>query len=174
MSKKLNLGCGKDIKPDYINLDRVKLPGVDVVHDLNKFPWPFKNNEFDEILCKHVIEHLMDFGKTMKEIHRIIKPGGVVKIIVPHFTSKAAFDPTHKHFFTYDTFDCFLKNWQTHYYYDFHFDEITKKKIMFGKKYAIWNWIIEPIANLFPNIYENTILRIFPAMELYVQIVKRE
>ena len=46
---KLNIGCGKKILNGYINLDVVKLPGVDIVHDLNKYPWPFKDNYFDEI-----------------------------------------------------------------------------------------------------------------------------
>jgi len=39
-STKLNIGCGKDIKEDYVNLDSVKLPEVDVVHNLDKYPWP--------------------------------------------------------------------------------------------------------------------------------------
>lgn len=44
--KKLNLGCGKDIKAGYVNLDIVKLDGVYVVWDVNKLPLPFKKEEF--------------------------------------------------------------------------------------------------------------------------------
>ncbi len=55
---KLNLGCGKQIKEDYTNLDKVALEGVDVVHDLDVFPYPFRDNTFDEILCSHVLEHV--------------------------------------------------------------------------------------------------------------------
>ena len=44
MMKKLNLGCGTDIKKGYINLDVAKLDGVDVVHDINRLPLPFKEN----------------------------------------------------------------------------------------------------------------------------------
>lgn len=158
MSKKLNLGCGGDIKPDYINVDRIKLPGVDIVHDLNRSPWPFKNNEFDEILCKHVIEHLDDIEKVMKELLRILKPTGKIIIISPHFTSANAYgDITHKHFFGYKAFDKY---------------NVIKKKIIFGKRFAIWNYLIEPIANLFPNFYESTPFRIFPALELYVELTK--
>ena len=40
--KKLHLGCGKVIKKGFINLDSVKLKGVDVVHNLDVYPWPFK------------------------------------------------------------------------------------------------------------------------------------
>lgn len=48
---KLNLGCGKDIKDGYINLDVRYIKGVDVVCNLNSFPYPFQNDVFDEIYC---------------------------------------------------------------------------------------------------------------------------
>ena len=66
--KKLNLGCGKDIKKGYINIDQSKLDGVDVVHDLNKYPWPFPKNYFDEVYARDAIEHLKDIFKVMNEI----------------------------------------------------------------------------------------------------------
>jgi predicted SAM-dependent methyltransferase len=56
--KRLNVGCGLNIKKDWINLDLHKLEGVDVVHDIEKIPWPFEDNYFDEIECFHVLEHV--------------------------------------------------------------------------------------------------------------------
>jgi predicted SAM-dependent methyltransferase len=55
---KLNIGCGKKILEGYVNLDKIKLPGVDVVQDLNKYPWEFQDNTFDEIYADNVMEHL--------------------------------------------------------------------------------------------------------------------
>jgi len=54
--KKLNLGCGEDYKEGYINLDILDNEFVDVIHDLNKFPYPFKDDEFGEIYIHHVLE----------------------------------------------------------------------------------------------------------------------
>ncbi|MCD6381657.1 MAG: methyltransferase domain-containing protein, partial [Candidatus Aenigmarchaeota archaeon] len=113
MKKILELGSGK--KPylgkkdeKVIHLDIVKLPHVEIVHDLNKFPWPFKDNEFDEIRADNVIEHLDDLVKVMEEIWRILKPKGIVKVWVPYFAHPNAFtDITHKHFFTLHSFDYF-------------------------------------------------------------------
>ena len=65
---KLNLGCGNDIKKGYVNLDSKKLKGVNVTHNLEKFPYPFKNNELDYVIAYHIIEHLPDMIKTMEEI----------------------------------------------------------------------------------------------------------
>ena len=177
-TKKLNLGCGGNIKRGYVNLDKVKLPGVDVVHDLDKFPYPFKNNEFDEILCNHVLEHVSDIEKAMRELYRILKPNGRLMIIVPYFNSQAAWtDPTHKKAFGYFSFDYFVKN--PDYGPARLFSHQTKtrfskirRRLEFGKRYAIWNWIVEPIANRFPHLYEDTPLRVFPALGLRIELIK--
>jgi len=110
MPVKLNLGCGNDIRKGWINLDIIKKPGIDIVHDLNVYPYPFSDNYADYILMKHVLEHLDDVVKTIEEIHRILKPNGKVEIIVPYYKHKNAFtDVTHKHFFTEDSLN-FLTN----------------------------------------------------------------
>jgi predicted SAM-dependent methyltransferase len=52
----MNLGCGKDIKKDYVNCDRIQLPGVDVIGDLEK-GLLFKTSCVDHIFCRYVLEH---------------------------------------------------------------------------------------------------------------------
>ena len=107
--EKLNLGAGKDIENDYVNHDIANLEGIDIVHDLNKYPWPWKDSEFSEILCMDILEHLDDFVKAMEEIHRILKKDGEVLIRVPYWNSYCAYaDPTHKkgfHELTFRFFD---------------------------------------------------------------------
>ena len=65
----------------WVNLDETK-PG-DVLAQVP--PFPFRDECFDEILMSHVVEHmtLVDGRALMKECHRILKPGGVVTVIVP-------------------------------------------------------------------------------------------
>lgn len=107
---KLNLGCGKDIKKGYINADIVQSEGVDNNFDFNIFPYPFSSNEFDEILADNILEHLDDIPKVMKELHRISKPGGHLRIIVPYYNCYGAYnDITHKHYFSHLSFDPFYK-----------------------------------------------------------------
>lgn len=105
---KLHLGCGHVIKEGWLNHDMVALAGVDVVHDLRQFPWPFDDVQFEEIFADNVLEHLPDTIRAMEEIHRITRPGGKVFLGVPFWNSlEAVGDPTHKRFFTEETFDFF-------------------------------------------------------------------
>ena len=55
IKKKLNLGSGNDIKNGYVNIDFKQSQGVDVVHNLNKFPWPFVDKTFNEIIQKMLL-----------------------------------------------------------------------------------------------------------------------
>lgn len=67
---RLNLGCGTDIRRGFVNLDHCDLPGVDVVHDLQKLPLPFEDSSFELIICRDILEHL-DYIPLLEEIHRI-------------------------------------------------------------------------------------------------------
>lgn len=103
--KRLHLGCGKDIREGYINVDYMDGEGVDKVHDLNTFPYPFKDNWFEEILMQDILEHLDDTLKVLKELHRISKKGAKIHIRVPHCKSTQAWgDITHKRAFSCDSF----------------------------------------------------------------------
>ena len=97
---KLNLGCGSKILPGWTNLDKFETYKPDIVHDLEVFPYPFKDNSVDEIILSHVLEHLGQvpdvFNKIIKEFYRICKNDALLHISVPHprhddFIS----DPTH-------------------------------------------------------------------------------
>lgn len=105
---KLHLGCGTVIKEGWLNHDMVPLPGVDVVHDLRQFPWPFEDGQFEEVFMRDVLEHLPDTVRTMEELYRITKLGAQVYITVPYWNSLTALgDPTHVRLFNEFTFHFF-------------------------------------------------------------------
>ena len=98
--KILHLGCGIKKVEGAVGVDIHPDTKADIIHDLNKFPYPFNDSEFNMIICDSVLEHLVDIVKVMEEIHRIAKADALVKIVVPHFSSDDSFaDLTHKHFF---------------------------------------------------------------------------
>jgi SAM-dependent methyltransferase len=57
----------------------------------------FADHSFDRLLAIHVIEHVADVIATMEEFHRLVRPGGTVRIETPHYTDFSSFcDPTHR------------------------------------------------------------------------------
>jgi ubiquinone/menaquinone biosynthesis C-methylase UbiE len=73
---------------DYTN-DLMKIPGqkVDII-DLNKNKeLPYRSNAFDIVTATEVIEHLEDFRAILREIHRVLKPGGICVISTPNILS---------------------------------------------------------------------------------------
>lgn len=91
--KILDIGCGKkkykseSPEDTVIGIDNVELPGVDVVHDLEKIPLPFNNDEFDMVICSYIFEHVRNFCELMGEIERVAKPDAIIKITVPFYSS---------------------------------------------------------------------------------------
>ena len=167
---KINLGSGGRPLDGYVNVDVNKNASrVDVVWDLDKYPWPFEDGTVDEVFMDQCLEHLDDHNRAMKEIYRILKTGGIARISVPHFTWQFAFhDPTHKHFYGYNTFFYYAGSGG---YFDFKFTS-CKVKIVFGKRLSVWNILLEPIFNLMPNVYEQSPLRIFPALTVDAVLIK--
>ena len=167
--KKLNIGCGKIILDGYINLDSVKLPGVDVVHNLEKYPWPFKDNTFDEVLCDNILEHLDDIIKPVEELWRITKLGGKIIVRVPIYPSPWAFtDPTHKSAYTFITFNYFRPIDNLNYYSHARFN-IKKRKIIFEHLLCWLNPIVnycEPFQKLYYFYFSGAI----PANSLYFEL----
>ena len=130
---KLNLGCGASKEPGYIGVDKVKLPTVDVIHDLDIYPYPFEDNSVDEVICSHILEHLQDINKTMEEIYRICKPNASVIVRAPYYKSHYAFgDSTHRHFFTEQSFIYFDSSHPLSYYTTARFEVVKRRLVTRG------------------------------------------
>jgi len=85
---KLNLGCGKDIKNGFVNIDFKEIDGVDIdiVADLSK-NIPINDADADFIYCSHVIEHFnwVDGRRFIEECYRCLEQDGVLRILWPDF-----------------------------------------------------------------------------------------
>jgi predicted SAM-dependent methyltransferase len=80
----LNVGCGENAHADFINIDFQWRPNIDLCWDIRK-GMPFENNSMKGIFTEHCMEHLTFHQCTslIGEFHRILCPGGIVRIIVP-------------------------------------------------------------------------------------------
>lgn len=174
----LDVGCGKNKHTiegaEVIGIDNVALPSVDVVHDLNK-PLPFKDNEFDMVICSYVLSHIENFFGLMMEIHRIAKPDALVKITVPFYSTWGRYgDPTILRPFSWKTFDYFRDGYPYKYYKKIKPTfKVIKKRLIFGVQDSptrYFNWLINPIVNAMPKIYMRFFAWICPCEELYFEL----
>ena len=106
----LDVGCGQAKDPRFIGIDKRKLPGVDIVHDLEKFPWPLENESCLTVVGSHIAEHInpqltIDF---FNEIWRVLKFDGQLALSMPYAGSPVYWqDPTHCNGFSQVTFQYF-------------------------------------------------------------------
>jgi SAM-dependent methyltransferase len=170
--KILDLGCGKKKRAGSIGVDWTDRHDADVIHDLNVFPYPFADNEIDEIFLDNVLEHLDDPMQVMQEIHRITKVNGRVKVIVPYFRSVWAFiDPTHKTFFTVDSFAYYDPSHIICQRYDYVDTRFKVERVIFNENLPLSSIhlikkLIIRIANIWPNKYETYLSHFFPLDEI--------
>src|SRR5205823_12559396 len=96
-TRTLDVGCGINKYPGAIGIDRNPATSADVLCDLDRIPYPFADNSFDQLRAIHVIEHVSDVIRSMEEFHRLVRPGGRIRIETPHYTDFSSFcDPTHR------------------------------------------------------------------------------
>jgi SAM-dependent methyltransferase len=167
---KLDLGCGQNKEPGYVGMDIIPGPAVDVVHSFDSFPYPFDDNVFDEVKCMSSLEHVEDLVKTVSEIHRILKPGGILKVWCPHYSGPDAYrDPTHKTFFAYTTFDRFTVGGSYLAQENGMFRYVRR---MFGipERGSLLKSLPKKLANRFPELYETALCWYMPSKTIYYEL----
>jgi len=161
--RRLNLGCGRFKKEGYVNVDWNPAFKPEVVHDLNEIPYPFEDNHFDEIEIVHALEHLNNPFGVMREIYRILKRGGVLRVVVPHFSRgfthaehNHGFDVTFRYYFDENFFweDTGIKMKCTKNRLRWFAQPYLKKKNLPG--YIVWilsagGFVIDVLANAYPE-----------------------
>lgn len=179
--KILDVGCGRNKTVGSVGIDCVKLPGVDIVHDLNVFPWPLGDEEFDMIVARHSIQHLDNIINVMGEMFRILKHKGRVKIYVPHYASdNYNTDPTHKTHFGYRSMNYFCSNVKFHYnfYSENKFQLIDRymsfrqydDRVLLRNPFRLLG--IEKLINTSPRLYERFFVYYLPVSEIYFELGK--
>ena len=97
---KLDFGCGPNKNECYFGIDCVKHPGVDLVWNLEKIPYPLPDSCCEHAIASHIVEHIEPHGgvflNVMNEWWRLMKLGGILEITTPYPGSRFYYmDPTH-------------------------------------------------------------------------------
>jgi SAM-dependent methyltransferase len=135
----LDVGCGINKYPGAIGIDRNPRSRADVICDLDRSAYPFAAETFDEIRAVHVIEHVADVIGTMEEFWRLLRPGGRLLVVTPHYTDFSSFcDPTHRRHLTSFSFRYFGEDHGGFGYYSpVRFREISVRVRLL----ALWKWL---------------------------------
>lgn len=145
----IDLGCGRDKKDaQYYGIDHAKIKGVDIIFNLDlkgDIFLPLKDSSVDRIFTRHFLEHVHEPLLVIEEIYRILKKGGIVEIIVPHWSWHGSHTFMHHKFFHSKDFDFFDKNNPYNYYTKAKFDMVSKE-IKYGK--GTIRWWSKPFADL--------------------------
>ena len=175
MKKILDLGCGSHKQQNAFGVDSINFYGVDLVHDLNKTPYPLKSDDWDVIYLDNVLEHLDNTFLILEEVHRLLKPGGECRIYVPYFRSHWSFmDPTHIRHFSAKSLLYLDKDSHISNRYSYTSYRFTTKTIAFDMRQRgsmLWR-LIRFVANRKPNFYEAKLSHLFPLNELYFCLQK--
>ena len=103
---KLNLGSFDHRLDGFKSVDIDAAANPDFIADLNN-TWPWPDNSIEEVYAIDVLEHLVNKRHTMNELWRILIPGGIARIVVPHATlgDGGHCDPTHVSYWTQSDFE---------------------------------------------------------------------
>lgn len=162
----LDLGCGRNKQPGAVGADRNPASQADLLCDLDRVPFPFRGDAFDEIHLHHVVEHLADVIGVTAELWRIGRDGCRVLIATPHFSSVHSYtDPGHRQRLGRNSFDQVRKELLPG-----RRIEVVRKEIRFHHGY-FWSWPARLIYRISPNKYEKFFTFLFPARELVFELV---
>lgn len=153
---RLNLGANDRRVDGFISVDVCE--PADQIADITQ-DWPWPDSSVDEVLAFDVFEHLPDKRHTMNELWRVLKPGGIARIQVPHATDGDGghCDPTHCSYWTTSDFEYYSpgiaerERFRNSQYYgvkaDFKVIEISQKRYQrsFGGYVVEINAVIEAV-----------------------------
>ncbi len=170
----VELGGGRKRTAGRITIDRVDLPGVDIVANLEDGLPFLPDRSVDEIHCRSVLEHIENFEGLMGEIARVLKEEGTAHIFVPHFSNPYYYsDYTHKRFFGLYSFYYFVspEKQLSRKVPDFYTDtriEILSQRLVFRSSFRL----VRPLKKLIgwflnthtcmQQYYEENLCYLFP------------
>lgn len=150
----LDIGCGnnkyKSSGDIVIGMDIVRLLDVDIVHDMEVFPYPFHDHFFDKVVMHHSLEHVSKNNniRIIEEVYRLLKPHGKLIVEVP-IGQWYHYDPTHKNYVCIWYWKYFSSTYPLNYYTNARFKLISSELMgIHGIKY------IEYFNSLMNRLYQ--------------------
>ncbi len=155
--KRLNFGCGNDVRAGWDNCDIQKGKGI-ISFDFDKIPYPIKDNTYDYIDCNQVLNFLDKPDDVLYELRRIARTKAIIHIVVPYYNNKGSHNDVQvKHYFNDIAFIYFVNQYPCRVDKKKRFEiiEIYKQPTIVGKFIPQWfrNKLDLFFSGLISNMY---------------------
>ena len=180
----LELGCGPNKTPGRIGIDRIDLPGVDIVADIDKGLGFLPDSSVDAIYSESFFEHVNDLEGLVREVARVLKPDGYNWLFVPHFSNPYYYsDYTHKSFFGLYTLRYFcadedqLRRKVPNFYSDVRI-RVVSQRLIFFSNFALTRWlkkVFQKVINSnswLQEFYEENLCYLIPCYGMELRFVR--
>jgi SAM-dependent methyltransferase len=156
-----------------VSVDIARDVRPDVVADLNRPPYPFRDNSFDAAYGFSIIEHLDNFFGVFADLHRVLKPGGFVALLTPHFSNVSSYiDPSHRLHLSVRSFDYFVEGTSLYDSYGFYSGARFRVRERLLMLQPPWNHVpgLQRAVNLRPDVYEEHLCYMVRGAGLYIEL----
>ena len=171
-NKKVILGCGNQKKEGFIGLDKGDY-GQEIVKDICN-GLPFCENSCEELIADQLLEHIQlneDFIFVMNECLRVLRPGGIFYISVPHYASPSAHkDPTHCRYFEEHTFSYLEETNPWEYGFDKRWKNVFLKRV----NHYVCCMLMANKFDVLPDITDDAILNMNAKIEEVKENIEKE
>jgi SAM-dependent methyltransferase len=168
----LHMGPGRE-ESLGIAADNLRAVRPNVLVDLNRAPYPFRDDSFDAAYAFSVVEHLENFFGVFGELHRILKPGGFVALLTPHFSNDASFvDPSHRLHLSLRSFDYFIEGTELFATYGFYSTtrfRVRERLLMLETPWARLPFL-QTAANRMSSFYERHLCYLVRGRGMYLEL----
>lgn len=183
----LEIGCGPNKRiPGAIGIDALDYDGVDVVGDVFEVLRAIPDGSVDGVHSFHFFEHVEDFPGLLAEIARVLRRGGSLEVVVPHFSNPYFHsDPTHKVVFGLYTF-CYYASESLFgrkvptYKHEPQFELLEVNLGFKSSRPFVFRHAIKRIVGIVFNscgylkeLYEENFAYIFPCYEIGYKLMKK-
>jgi SAM-dependent methyltransferase len=168
----LHMGPGRD-ESFGIKVDFNRAVNPDVLADLNRPPFPFRDDSFDAVYAFSIIEHLDNFFQVFADIHRVLKPGGFVVVLTPHFSNDASYiDPSHRLHLSARSFDYLIEGSDIFANYGFYSGARFRVRERLLMVESPWSYVpgLQRLANRASTFYERHLCFLIRARGLYFEL----
>jgi len=169
-TRSLHLCCGTNKYEGAVGVDNNSASNADICCDLDQFPYPFEDDEFDTVICLNAIEHLKDIAGVMKELHRICRAGAQIFILTPHFSDAGSYiDPTHLHHLSARSFDYFIEGTILSKEYGFYSKcrfKLLERRLSLHRSFGF----LEKFANRHISFYEEVLCYVIRGKGIFLEL----